>query len=838
MPEIIHSLHEENSSVLSLAVSDNHIFSGGQNQHISVWCRKTFQLVKILRAHTGSVLALEYSKEKDWLFSASGDNTVCVWSTQCLDLLYVLETFPESGSGDLFSLAYCPSISTLYIGCQDTSLQWFDFRTLESNDATNDVVPPIPLDREKSAPHHYLRNGAPDSSPASGSGASTPNIRKPHKFFDSYPQHERRPADLYANNNVPNLASLPSLLSQTSLDASRSMSDCVVLDVNPTANAPHLHVPAKNVIDSAHYGYVYCMVLLENEGEIQLITGSGDETVKLWRISASSPEPSLVYTYSCSQGAVLALAAQGETIYAACQDGYVKVLDIDTKACNVDILSLSLLGSDLYTFSASGSIQRWSASFDRTASWRGHDKIILSSRIVPNRTPSWGVLNDTSDDSDTWQLITGGNDEYIKVWDVIPPKTREVKMHAITSKSTIEYALSKFVTFPSLPTKDGHNPLVLATFNGASKTNSKKQRLLFYGHYDVIAAPPQGWNSDPWSLTGRNGYLYGRGVTDDKGPIMAVACAAAELLSKRALGLDLVFLIEGEEECGSIGFSDAVKKYKEQIGEVDAILVSNSTWIAENPPCITYGLRGVVHCTLQISSDLPDLHSGIEGGAVAEPMLDMIRLLATLTDKRNHVQVPGFYDSVRPTTEEEQQLYTRLSALTQRPASSLASKWSEPSLTVHNLQISGPRNATVIPGSVKAQVSVRIVPDQDLDTIAKSLCDYLHASFEELGSPNVLNVSIEHKANWWLGDLDGQWFRSLERAVMDEWGVEPLRIREGGSIPSIPYLEKEFGCGALHLPMGQSTDQAHLPNERISLSNLQRGKAVVERFLLNVAEMT
>jgi len=175
-----------------------------------------------------------------------------------------------------------------------------------------------------------------------------------------------------------------------------------------------------------------------------------------------------------------------------------------------------------------------------------------------------------------------------------------------------------------------------------------------------------------------------------------------------------------------------------------------------------------------------------------------------------------------------------LSGITQTPASLLTSRWREPSLTIHNIEVSGPRNSTVIPSTVKSHVSLRIVPDQKLEAISEGLVEHLKASFARMHSPNKLEVTINHTANWWLGKLDDPWFHALETAVRDEWGIEPLRIREGGSIPSIPYLEEEFGCRALHLPMGQSSDQAHLPNERISLANLRRGKLVVERFLLNV----
>jgi di- and tripeptidase len=139
-----------------------------------------------------------------------------------------------------------------------------------------------------------------------------------------------------------------------------------------------------------------------------------------------------------------------------------------------------------------------------------------------------------------------------------------------------------------LPTGEGNNPIVLGTFEGR-KGAKPPLRILFYGcdrslnlriyrsypprHYDVIPAPPEGWNSDPFALTGKNGYLYGRGVTDDKGPIIAIACAAADLLTQRALGVDLVFLIEGEEEVGSVGFVETVRKHKDAIGHVDEILV-------------------------------------------------------------------------------------------------------------------------------------------------------------------------------------------------------------------------------------------------------------------------
>ncbi|KIM43328.1 hypothetical protein M413DRAFT_69177 [Hebeloma cylindrosporum] len=815
-PLLVHSLHETRSSVLSLAANENYIFSGSQNRDIAVWDKTTFQLKGTLRGHTGSVLGLEYAKEKNWLFSSSGDSTVRVWSAVTLEPIYVITPYMGEGSGDLFSLSWSSEMQTIFLGCQNTSLQWFDFRE--------------PISR----------------SPSSLSFVDA------HKFFDSYPQYERKPADIHANNKGAKLYGRSSPES----------------DHSDAAHQEYLSIPASNVIDSAHYGYIYCMVVLRKSGHgIQLATGSGDETVKLWSCSSQTPE--LVHEFLCDHGAVLALVAKGDTIYAGCQDGYVRVFDLETKTFvrtiivqeGIDILAMSMLGSDLYTCSANGWVKRWSASFDCTASWKGHDGIVLSS-IITQRNGS---------DLSGFCLITGGSDEHIKVHSTGLLNLKYL-LNERETLDTMVYALSKFVSIPSissdpshmedcrqaaiwlrkclgqlgahtslLATGEGTNPVVLATFEGSVRDKTKP-RILFYGHYDVIPAPPEGWNSPPFTLTGRNGYLHGRGVTDDKGPIIAVACAAAELLSRRALEVDLIFLIEGEEETGSHGFRAAVQQHKAAVGEIDAILVSNSTWIGDDRPCITYGLRGVVHCAVEaskptlISSDRPDLHSGIEGGAVAEPMVDMVKLLATLLDGKRVVQIPHFYDRVRPETSEEKELYKLLSEVTQRPATLLSSRWREPSLTIHSVEISGPKNATVIPGTVKAQISLRIVPDQDLDTIVNALREHLQISFDGLKSPNTLVINVEHTADWWLGNLDDHWFESLESAVREEWGEEPLRIREGGSIPSVPYLEKEFKCHALHLPMGQSSDQAHLPNERIALRNLHKGKAVVERFLLKVAD--
>ncbi|KAG8923467.1 hypothetical protein FRC00_006232 [Tulasnella sp. 408] len=310
------------------------------------------------------------------------------------------------------------------------------------------------------------------------------------------------------------------------------------------------------------------------------------------------------------------------------------------------------------------------------------------------------------------------------------------------------------------------------------------------------------------------------------------------MLARRSLDVDLVLLIEGEEEAGSGGFEEAVRKYKDQIGHIDAILVSNSYWIDDARPCITYGLRGVIHATIEVQGEGPDVHSGVDGGAYIEPMMDMTKVLSKLSEG-TRIAIPGFYDNVRKPVQEEDESFRLLSEVTGRTPASFSSRWREPTLSVHSIQDSGlSGNPTIIPSRVRAKISVRIVPDQDLKSITEAIESSIRATFDELQSPNSLHITIDRTADWWIGSFDHPWFKALEGAIYDEWGVQPLRIREGGSIPSVPFLEKEFGCPALHLPMGQSSDQAHLRNERISLNNLRKGKSVIERFFHRMSTTT
>jgi di- and tripeptidase len=451
-----------------------------------------------------------------------------------------------------------------------------------------------------------------------------------------------------------------------------------------------------------------------------------------------------------------------------------------------------------------------------------------------------------------------------------------------------------------LNTAEPYNPIVYAKFRGNPATAASRKKILFYGHYDVIAAEnEQGkWKHDPFTLTGEDGFLYGRGISDNKGPIMAAIYAAHELANEKRLESDIIFLIEGEEESGSRGFSQAIKAKKDLIGDVDWILLANSYWLDDHVPCLTYGLRGVIHATVQIESKHPDLHSGVDGSALLdEPLKDLVMLLSKLTGPHGKVQIPGFSDPILPLTEDESTLYSEITEtlLKRNPAlgdpkelaDSLKRRWREASLTIHRFHTSGPENSTIIPRLAKASLSIRLVPNQEAHEVAWALTSFLVSEFEQLDSKNTVKVNIDHQAEPWLGDYNNEIFKTLESAIMSVWGPttgrrmssgqglkpqsdyftntapspssprpspttsntlahgstedngaptsptplapKPLYIREGGSIPSIRFLEKEFDAPAAHLPCGQASDSAHLDNERLRLTNLLNSKKIFKR---------
>jgi di- and tripeptidase len=658
----------------------------------------------------------------------------------------------------------------------------------------------------------------------------------------------------------------------------------------------------EDIIQYAHYGYVHCMLLAtgllqDDSGKEILISGGGDGTIKLWGATANTKVPlKELHTLENGDNSVLTMAMEGMFLYAGKLDGEIDVWDLDTrqlirtvKAYNADVLSISVSNGLIFTGGADG-VAKIFERYKCQNQWKAHENLILATTVVigQDRPPIF---------------VTGGNDDCIAIWSIadsikapasskpsdeqLVESLRKFVTHRSVSSST-NYAedcrkaaswlrglFKKFgASTEMLKTEDSWNPIVLATFKGRS---SNGKRVLFYGHYDVVAAEneQQKWLADPFDMQGRDGYLYGRGVSDNKGPILAALYAVADLVSEQKLATDVVFLIEGEEECGSRGFEDAIRRNKHIIGDIDWILLANSYWLNDDFPCLTYGLRGVVHATVTVGSNQKDLHSGVNGSHLTDESLkDMVMLLAKWTGSAGSINIPGFYNNILPITKGENAHYEVISRTlegidadtNEYSTAKLQARWREPSLTVHGIKTSGPANQTVIPATATATLSLRLVPNQDAQAIEQSLVSFLEEEFASLDTSNTLSITTGHPSDPWLGDPDNKIFQTLEKAIIEVWGLgetnssnspdtrhksksvsehtsklslsparapkhtttlsKPLYIREGGSIPAIRFLEKEFNAPAAQLPCGQASDNAHLDNERLRLSNLYNSRRI------------
>lgn len=355
-------------------------------------------------------------------------------------------------------------------------------------------------------------------------------------------------------------------------------------------------------------------------------------------------------------------------------------------------------------------------------------------------------------------------------------------------------------------TDDHRNPVVFARFRGKKPKSANSKTILFYGHYDVVAAEnrEQTWHANPFEMQGINGYLYGRGVSDNKGPVLAALYAVADIVAEKQMNTDIVFLVEGEEETGSRGFQQAVQRNKHLIGDVDWILLANSYWLNDEIPCLTYGLRGVVRATIEVASERPDMHSGVDGSQlIHEALKDLIALLATLTGANGQVNIPGFYDHIPPMTRAERDRYQVISntLLRQDPglgdarnlSDSFTARWREPALTIHSVRNSGPSKSSIISRAATADLSIRLVPNQTTALVQTALRRALELAFQGLDSTNQLTVKFEHQAEPWLGDPNNQIFRTLEEAVMDVWKLTGKEREKSSSANK--RTSKEFSNG-------------------------------------------
>jgi acetylornithine deacetylase/succinyl-diaminopimelate desuccinylase-like protein len=388
----------------------------------------------------------------------------------------------------------------------------------------------------------------------------------------------------------------------------------------------------------------------------------------------------------------------------------------------------------------------------------------------------------------------------------------------------------------------GLNPLILARLGD----DPSKQTLAIYSHYDVQPASKEdGWDTEPFVLTEKDGYLYGRGASDDKSGIATALTAIKEILNEGELPINFRFIYEGEEESASGGFEETLIKHRDWLGNIDGILILDTGWFGDNVPAMDYGFRGIAYMGIEIKGPVKDVHSG-SGGTFREPLTDLIKIMADLIDDNGKATIEGFYDKVRPVTEEENQLYENIEFSPEEYQETLGLKkldsydkkevlmntWRHPSISLHGIEgaFSGKGGKTVIPAKVTGKISMRLVPDQDPKEIAKLFTIHIQKLFAKQNSPNDLKVHSLGTGDWWYGDPDNSLFDAGKKVLKEYWNIEPSLVRSGGSIPIVPFMEKTLNSPTVSIGIGQDSDGAHSQNERIRIKNLIGGKEVLKMY--------
>ncbi len=364
-----------------------------------------------------------------------------------------------------------------------------------------------------------------------------------------------------------------------------------------------------------------------------------------------------------------------------------------------------------------------------------------------------------------------------------------------------------------------------------------KPVVLVYGHYDVQPPDPlEEWITAPFEPAIRDGNIYARGATDDKGQLLThVKSARAWIESAGELPLQVKYLIEGEEEVGSPNLESYLSTHKQQLA-CDCIVVSDTSQFARGVPAITFGLRGIAYYELRLSGPKQDLHSGIFGGAVTNPAITLGQLLAALMDENGRIQIPGFYDNVVPLTDREREQFQALpfdeaqfisnlgvNGLSGESSySTLERRWARPSYDVHGLWsgYQGEGAKTILPAQAGAKLSFRLVPDQDPARIGAGLREFLESRLP----PGIEMELIDFEAApGILVSLESPYLEAAARAIEQGFGCPPVFIREGGSIPIVSTFMRELGADVLLLGWGLNDDNAHSPNEKFSLADFHRG---------------
>lgn len=388
-----------------------------------------------------------------------------------------------------------------------------------------------------------------------------------------------------------------------------------------------------------------------------------------------------------------------------------------------------------------------------------------------------------------------------------------------------------------MPTKG--NPVVYAE----KIIDPEKPIVLVYAHYDVMPVDPvELWDSDPFEPEIRDEKIYARGADDDKGQGFMHVKAFEALVKTDSLPVNVKFMIEGEEEIGSVSLEAFCEAHKDML-KADIILVSDTGMIASDIPSITVGLRGLAYWQVAVTGPNRDLHSGLFGGGVANPINVLSKMIASMTDENNHITIPGFYDDVLEASDKERELLNKApfdveeykkaidvaELLGEKGFTTLERTGIRPSFDVCGIWggYTGEGAKTVLPSKAYAKISSRLVPNQDHHKIAKLFEDHFAGI-----APKSVKVKVDslHGGQAYVCPIDLPAYKAAEKAYEKTYGKTPVPTRSGGSIPIISTFEKVLGIKSILMGFGLESDAIHSPNENYPLSHFYKGIETITWF--------
>ncbi len=385
---------------------------------------------------------------------------------------------------------------------------------------------------------------------------------------------------------------------------------------------------------------------------------------------------------------------------------------------------------------------------------------------------------------------------------------------------------------------------------GEKIIDPNKPTVLCYGHYDVQPADPIDlWHSPPFDPVIKDGYIFARGSADDKGQMYMHIKAFEMMMKNNCLPCNIKFMIEGEEEVGSSNLETFAAANKARLA-CDAVLISDTSMISNEQPSITTGLRGLSYLEVEVTGPNRDLHSGVYGGAVANPINILSKMIASMHDENGKITIPGFYDDVADVSKEERDMmatapfdlkdykaaldiddvfgekdFTILERVSIRPTLDVNGIWGG---------YIGEGAKTVLPSKAFAKISMRLVPNQHSDKVTKLFSDY----FNSLAPKSVkVIVRPHHGGEAAVTPTDSKAYRAAEKAIETTYGVRPIPLRTGGSIPIVTMFERVLNVKSVLMGFGLDSDSIHSPNEKYGLFNFYKGIETIPYFFENFSKL-